>query len=335
MTVSNQAERVIGVDVSMSRLDIADSQGKIHKTISNTAAAIKKAIVQKLDDGDSVFVVCEATGGYEKDLVKTLQEAGIPVAIANPRQVRQFASAMGRLEKSDPIDAEVICQFGQTAELPAAPVKTAEQEARDAVVRRREQVLEMIGQENNRLQQESDPKMKKTIEQVLKTLKNLQKKLDAEISRFLAEEAKTNASVDVLMSVPGVGAVTTATLLSELPELGQLNRSEVAKLAGVAPIVHESGQSRGRRSVSGGRRPVRRVLYMASLVGIRRNPVLMEFHRRLVSRGKPQKVAIVACMRKLLTILNSMVRTKTRWRTKGEEKVVADQGPATTRAHGD
>jgi len=195
MTVSNQAERVIGVDVSMSRLDIADSQGKIHKTISNTAAAIKKAIVQKLDDGDSVFVVCEATGGYEKDLVKTLQDAGIPVAIANPRQVRQFASAMGRLEKSDPIDAEVICQFGQTAELPAAPVKTAEQEARDAIVRRREQVLEMIGQENNRLQQESDPKMKKTIEQVLKTLKNLQKKLDAEISRFLAEEAKTNASV--------------------------------------------------------------------------------------------------------------------------------------------
>jgi transposase len=129
---------VIGVDVSMSRLDIADSQGKIRKTISNTAAAIKKAFVQKLKDGDSVFVVCEATGGYEKQLVKTLQDAGISVAIANPRQVRQFASAMGRLEKSDPIDAEVICQFGQTAELPAAPVKTAEQEARDAVVRRRE-----------------------------------------------------------------------------------------------------------------------------------------------------------------------------------------------------
>lgn len=335
MTVSNQAERVIGVDVAKNRLDIADSQGKIRKTISNTAPAIKKAIVQKVKDDDSVFVVCEATGGYERGLVKTLQDAGISVAIANPRQVRQFASAMGRLEKSDPIDAEAICQFAQTAELPAAPVKTAEQEARDAVVRRREQVLEMIGQENNRLQQESDPKMKKTIERVLKTLKSLLKKLDAEVARFLEEEAKTNASVEVLMSVPGVGAVTTATLLCELPELGQLNRSEIAKLAGVAPIVHESGQSRGHRSVSGGRGKVRRVLYMAALVGIRSNPALVEFHRRLVSRGKPQKVAIVACMRKLLTILNSMVRTKTMWRTKGEEKVMADQGPATTRAHGD
>lgn len=184
MTVSNQAERVIGVDVAKNRLDIADSQGKIRKTISNTAPAIKKAIVQKVKDGDSVFVVCEATGGYERGLVKTLQDAGISVAIANPRQVRQFASAMGRLEKSDPIDAEAICQFAQTAELPAAPVKTAEQEARDAVVRRREQVLEMIGQENNRLQQESDPKMKKTIERVLKTLKSLLKKLDAEVCAF-------------------------------------------------------------------------------------------------------------------------------------------------------
>lgn len=335
MTVSNQADRLIGVDVSMSKLDIADSHGKIRKTIPNTAAAIKKAIAKKLNDNDSVFVVCEATGGYEKELVRTLQEAGVAVAIANPRQVRQFASAMGRIEKSDPIDAEMICQFGQTAELTAAPVKTAEQEARAAVVLRREQVLEMIGQENNRLQQLSDPVIRKTIVGILSSLKKLLKKLDDMISRFLAEEAKTNASVEVLLSVPGVGEVTTATLLTELPELGQLNRSEVAKLAGVAPIVHESGQSKGRRSVSGGRASVRRVLYMATLVGIRRNPVLVEFHRRLVSRGKPQKVAIVACMRKLLTILNCMVRTKTMWRKTQQEKVVADQGPATTRAHGD
>ncbi|MFM7057682.1 MAG: transposase [Planctomycetota bacterium] len=230
MTISNQADRVIGVDVSKMKLDIADSSGKIRKTISNTASAIKKAIVQKLKKGDSVFVVCEATGGYETELVTTLRNAGFPVAIANPRRVRPFALAMGRLEKSDPIDAEIICQFGQTAELPATPAKSATEEQHGAVMRRRQQVSDMITQENNRLQQETDPEMKKLIQNVLNMLEKQMKELDSQISRYLAEEAKTNPTVDVLQSVPCVGTVTTATLLSDLPELGQLNRSAIAKL---------------------------------------------------------------------------------------------------------
>lgn len=335
MTVSNQAERVIGVDVSKDKLDVADSKRKIRKTVLNTEASIRKSVLGTLKNGDSVFVVCEATGGYERTLVTTVQKAGHPVAIANPWQVRQFANALGKVEKSDSLDAEVICQFGQTAELPAAPVKTESQLHQEAIVRRREQLLDMISQENNRLQQESDSDVRKQITSMLRILKKQQKELDAKISKFLTEEATTNPAVDVLQSVPCVGPVTTVTLLCELPELGKLSRSEIAKLVGVAPIVCESGQKRGHRSIFGGRRSVRRVLYMAALSGITRNPVLAAFYRRLVSRGKPQKVAIVACMRKLLTILNSMVRTQTSWRTKGEEKVVADQRPATTRAHGD
>ena len=335
MTSSNLAQRVIGVDVSKDKLDISDSAGVICKSIPNTAAAVAKSIVKGIKAGESVFIVCKATGGYERILVKTLQSHGFAVAIANPWQVRQFSNGLGRLEKSDPIDAEMIRRFGQAAELAAAPVKTPEQEQQEAIVRRREQVLDMISQEENRRQQEPDGSMRKLIEKVLKSLKGQLKQLDSQITRFLKEEAKTNETVNILQSVPGVGAVTTATLLCALPELGQLNRNQIAKLTGLAPIVRESGKSRKPRSIFGGRSQVRRVLYMAALSTIRCQTKMKLHYEQLMRRGKHHKVAMVACMRKLLTMLNTMVREKTHWREESEKEVVADQRSATTRARCD
>ena len=336
MTSSNLAQRVIGVDVSKDKLDISDSAGVICKSISNTAAAVTKSIVKKIKTGESVIVVCEATGGYERILVKTLQSHGVAVAIANPCQVRQFSNGLGRREKSDSIDAEMIRRYGQTAELAAAPVKTADQEKQEAIVRRREQVIRMINQEENRRQQEPDSSMRKLIEKVLKSLKAQLKQLDSQITRFLKEEAKTNETVNILQSVPGVGPVTTATLLCALPELGKLNRTEIAKLTGLAPLVRESGKSRRPRSIFGGRSEVRRVLYMAALSTIRCKTKLKLHYEQLLRRGKLRKVAMVACMRKLLTMLNTMVREKTYWREDSDkEKVVTDQGSATTRARCD
>ena len=335
MTSSNLAKRVIGIDVSKDKLDISDSKRVISKSIPNTPAAITKSIAKRIKSGESVFVVCEATGGYERILVKTLQSHGIAVAVANPWNVRQFSNGLGRLEKSDPIDAEMICRYGQTAELTAVPVKTTEQEQQEAIIRRRQQVLDLISQENNRLQQEPDKAMQKLIQNVLKSLKAQLKKLDSAITRFLKEEAKTNEKVSILQSVPGVGPVTTATLLCALTELGQLNRSEIAKLSGLAPIVRESGKTRKPRSIFGGRSQIRRVLYMAALSSIRCKTKLALHYEQLLRRGKHKKVAMVACMRKLLTMLNSMVREKTYWRADSAKEVVADQRSTTTRARCD
>lgn len=325
MTSSNPAKRVIGIDVAKDQLAVSDSQGVISKTMPNTEVAVKKSLVDKIKAGESVLVVCEATGGYERILVKTLQSNGVAVAIANPWQVRQFANGLGRLEKSDPIDAKMICRFGQTVELQPAPVKPPEQEQHEDIVRRREQVLDMISQENNRLQQEPNKAMLEMIEEVLNSLKTQLKELDSLISAFLREQAKTNDKVGILQSVPGVGPVTTATLLCTLPELGQLNRCQIAKLTGLAPIIRESGKSGKPRSIFGGRSHVRRVLYMAALSAVRCNTKLKLHYDQLTRRGKHHKVAMVACMRKLLTILNAMVRKKTHWHTDSDEKVVADQ----------
>ena len=338
MTCSNTAERVIGIDVSKDRLEVSDSLGKLRRRIENSKTAIVRNIVKKLKPDESVFVVCEATGGYERCLVRAMQAAGIPIAVANPSYVRHFSVALGRVEKSDPIDAATICVFGQTAELKPTPAKTARQEKLESLVHRRQQVLDMINQENNRAEQDPDPEMLKMIQSMLKALRKQEELLNSEIAKHLKEEAASNASVQILDSVPGVGQVTTATLLCDLPELGQLNRREIAKLAGVAPFVRQSGQSDRRRSIFGGRSHVRRVLYMSALSATRHNPVLKAHYQGLVSRGKPPKVALVACMRKLLTILNHMVRTKTLWKQKPEaeeEKVMADQRSATTRARCD
>ena len=319
MTSSKLATRVIGIDVAKDKIDVSDAKGKIKKEVKNSTAAIVKQIVSKIDQPGETFVVCEATGGYERLLVKAIQEAGIAVCVANPFQVRQFGKGIGVLEKTDPIDAALLRQFGEVVDLQPTVPKSPEHEHHAALVRRREQLMLMINQEQNRRAQEDDKAVVKLIDQTLKLLKTQQDSVDKQIEAFLEKEAETNNAVVVIQSVPGVGTVTTSTLISDLPELGTLNRSEIAKLVGVAPIVNQSGTRDRKRSIFGGRSHVRRVLYMAALVATRYNPVIKKFYVRLLANGKEKKVALVACMRKLLTILNCMVRNNEPWRT---EKVV-------------
>ena len=326
MTSSNLATRVIGIDVAKDKLDVSDAAGKMKKEVKNSIKPIVKYIVKKIDQPGQTLVVCEATGGYERPLVKSLQEAGIPVCVANPFQVRQFGKGMGVLEKTDPIDASLIRRFGEIVELQPTAPKSPEHEHHEALVRRREQLMDMINQEQNRRGQTIDKAVTKQIDEMLKTLKKQLDQVDRQIKEFLQEEAKTNNAVAVLQSVPGVGIVTTSTLICDFPELGKVNRNEAAKLAGVAPIANQSGTRDRKRSIFGGRTHVRRVLYMAALVATRHNPVIKKFYAKLLAKGKPKKVALVACMRKLLTILNDMVRNNELWRN---EKVVTEEKAVT------
>lgn len=319
MTSSKLATRVIGIDVAKDKIDVSDANGKIKKEVKNSTASIVKQIVSKIDQPGETFVVCEATGGYERPLVKAIQKAGIAVYVANPFQVRQFGNGIGVLEKTDPIDAALLRRFGEVVDLQPTAPRSPEHEHHEALVRRREQLMGMISQEQNRRAQTDDKAIMKMIDMTLKLLKTQQDSVDDQIEAFLKKEAETNNAVVVIQSVPGVGTVTTSTLISDLPELGTLNRSEIAKLAGVAPIANQSGKRDRQRAIFGGRSHVRRVLYMAALVATRFNPVIKKFYARLLAKGKIKKVALVACMRKLLTILNCMVRNNEPWRT---EKVV-------------
>jgi transposase len=321
MTSSKLATRIIGVDVAKDKLDIADSRGQLKKEITNSMASIMKFLVQKCQDPFEVFVVCEASGGYERTLVKTLQQAEIAVAVVNPHHVRQLGRGLGLLEKTDPIDADLLRRFGETRELLPTPPKTPDQEYHEGLVRRREQLLTQINQETNRLAQSDARHIREMISEMLQVLKNQLDRVNGLLAKCLQKEAETNPAVGVLQSVPGIGPVTISTLICDLPELGKVNRNEIAKLVGLAPIANQSGQRDKPRSICGGRSQVRRVLYMATLVATRQNPVIAAFYQRLLARGKAKKVALVACMRKLLTILNTMVRHNEPWRT--EEVVVA------------
>lgn len=319
MTSSKLATRVIGIDIAKNKMDVSDSHRKIKKEIQNTNDCIVKSLVSKIDQPDKTFVVCEATGGYERTLVRAMHQAGIAVCVANPWQVRQFGKGIGVLEKSDPIDAALLQRFGEVVELQPTPPKSPEHQHHEALVRRREQLMNMINQEQNRKGQADNTPIVHLIDETLELLKTQMNSVDLQVKTLLEKEAETNPAVEILQSVPGVGIVTTSTLLCDLPELGSLNRGQISRLAGVAPIVNESGTRERKRSIFGGRSHVRRVLYMAALTATRFNPVIKKFYARLLAAGKEKKVALVACMRKLLTILNCMVHRKERWR---EEKVV-------------
>lgn len=313
-TSKPEYDRVIGVDVASEKIDLHDSMGKLSGELPNTVAAVDRKLVEKIKGDSKVLVVCEATGGYEHVVVDAMHQAGIDVCVANPRQVRDFAKGHGLLEKTDAIDAAIICKFGQDVTVPLAAARSPEQRAHQAAVRRRQQVLDLLSAEQNRLATVRDPFAQETIEQTISHLKSQLKTLDERLAQMLTERAKTDSQVDVLQSVPGVGVVLCSTLLSELPELGELSRSQIAKLVGVAPMANQTGKSDRSRITKGGRRQVRNVLYMGTLVATRHNPLIRDFYRRLISRGKPKKVALVASMRKLLTILNDMVRNGESWR---------------------
>ena len=322
----NGYERVIGIDVCTERLDISDSGKAIPMAIEYAIDEIKSKILKKIKDPKKTLVVCEASGGLEYALVDALHDAKIDVCVANPARVRDFAKGHGFFEKSDKLDAQMLQLYGQQVKVTLAKPRTHEERSFIALTRRRCQLLQLLSQEGNRARQCVDAHTKKFIEEMLKSIKNQLKVVDSEIEKCLNQQAKSNPKIDVIRSVPGVGPVLTATLIAELPELGALSRSKIAKLVGVAPMIKQSGKSDGRRRARGGRGNVRRVLYMAALVGTQKNPVIHRYYVKLITRGKPKKLALVACMRKLLTILNDMVRRETHWDQK--QKSVADSAVA-------
>jgi transposase len=306
---------MIGVDVAKDELVVATgSEGDIH-THRNDEAGVR-ALVQQVVTLAPALVVFEATGGYELLSVAALAAANLPVVVVNPRQVRDFAKATGQLAKTDRIDARLLALFGERVRPPVRVVPDAAARELEAVLTRRRQLLEMRHAERNRLGQLFGQGRRPVKQSLKKHIAFLERELamsDTELGRMIRESPVWRERDDLLQSVPGVGPVLARTLLAELPELGQLSRRAIAKLVGVAPLNRDSGTWRGRRTIHGGRAPVRAVVYMAALAATRCNPVIKAFYHRLLAAGKPKKVALVACMRKLLTILNHMVRTRQRW----------------------
>lgn len=274
--------------------------------VDNTPNGIAK-LVQQLENLQPELIVVEATGGYQRAVVEALFWAGLAVAVVNPARVRQFARACGLLAKTDQLDAQVLAVFGQRVQPRCYEGKTEAEKQLSALLVRRKQVEEMLKAEQNRLRTTS-LKLKSSVEEVIVCLKEQKKRLGEQIQQFLQEQQAWQTQTEILGSAPGVGLVTTATLLAELPELGKMDRKKIAALVGVAPMNYDSGKKRGYRKTKGGRTNVRSVLYMSTLVATRYNPVIRTQYQHLLKRGKEKKVALTACMRKFLTILNAMLR---------------------------
>lgn len=302
----------VGIDVSKDGLDAAVRPAGSGWRVSNDDAGIR-ALVARVRELAPALIVLEATGGYERAAVAALAAATLPVVVANPRQVRSFARATGQLAKTDAIDAGILALFAERVRPEIRVLPDAEAQALDALLTRRRQVLEMIVAEQNRLGLAQQP-VRRGIEQHVRWLRRQLEDVDGELDRTIQDSPVWRAKDDLLRSVPGVGPVLSRTLLGELPELGRLDRKQIAALVGVAPIARDSGHYRGQRGTWGGRATIRPALYMATVTAARFNPLIREFYRRLKAAGKPSKVALVACMRKLLVILNAMMRTSTTWR---------------------
>lgn len=303
----------VGIDVSKQWLDVAIGASSQPRRFDNDGAG-HEALLESLEPHTVGRIVLEATGGLERPVVAVLAAAGLPVVVVNPRQVRDFARATGQLAKTDAIDAGILAHFGNAVCPEMRPIASSEQLAFKELVARRKQLVEMHTAESNRLQQAHDAVVKRSIRAVLKVIErqldDTDRKLDQSIERSPVWQVKKN----LLTSVPGVGDQTARTLIAELPELGSCSRQRIAALVGVAPMNRDSGLMRGRRTTCGGRASIRRVLYMATLVATQHNPVIRAHYQRLLDAGKCKKLALVACMRKLLTILNAMVREQQTWR---------------------
>lgn len=302
----------IGVDVSQSAWDVhVLPAGRSFSIRVDDGAAGR--LLEQLGSPAASLVVVEATGGVERELVATLLEAGWAVAVVNPRCIRDFAKALNRLAKTDRIDATTIAEFARRIQ-PRPTQKAAEnQERLDALVTRRRQLVGLRSVEQTRKHQAVDRTAKQSIDKTIRFLDRQVADLDQSIARLIDSDDDWRAKRDLIESVPGVGPTTSAALLAELPELGRLNRHQIAALAGVAPFNHDSGQFRGQRRIRGGRTALRTTLYMAAFVAKRFNPRIHSFAERLHRAGKPFKVIVTACMRKLLTILNTLVRNGTAW----------------------
>lgn len=316
---------VIGIDVAKAELVVA--AGAKRWTIGNDDGGVAR-LIEQLTALTPTLIVLEATGGYELLAVAALARAALPVVVVNPRQVRDFAKATGQLAKTDRIDAGLLVLFGERIRPAVRPLLDDATHELDALLTRRRQLLEMRQAERNRLQQllGQGPRQRVVKQSLKKHIAYLERELamtESDLGTRIRESPIWREKDDLLQSVPGIGPVVAQTLLAELPELGTLDRRAIAKLVGVAPLNCDSGTWRGRRLVHGGRASVRATLYMAALVASRRNPLIRAFYTRLVQRGKPKKLALVACMRKLLTILNHLVRTGQRWAPPCSEPLTA------------
>lgn len=301
----------VGIDVSKEQLDVTMRPSGESESVSNDKDGIE-ALVKRLREVGPSLIVLEATGGLERGVTRGLASAELPVVVVNPRQVRDFAKATGQLAKTDRIDALVLARFGEAVRPALRPLPDEVSQELRALIARRRQITEMIVAERNRLSRASKS-VKKRIDAHIRWLEAELDRADKDLDQSIGQSPIWREKEDLLRSVPGIGPVISRSLIAELPELGELNRKQIAALVGVAPLNRDSGTLRGRRRIWGGRATVRAVLYMAALVASRRNGVIGGFYKRLRNAGKAPKVALVACMRKLLTVLNSMIKHRTCW----------------------
>ncbi len=309
----NDKEHFVGIDIAKDKLDVAILGRKPIEPFANTKRGIAN-LVRGMKKCKPKLIVVEATGGYEECLVLALFEVGLPVALVSPQRVRQYARAKGLLAKTDQLDAQVLAEYGKTIGPRLFVGKSEARKRLSTLVGRRKQLNDMLQAEKNRLRTTS-VEMKNSLKRVITCLQAEMKELEGEIHQFMQTHEELGQQEQLLRTARSIGPVTAATLLADLPELGTLDRKRIAALVGVAPMNRDSGRKRGYRKTKGGRPEVRRALYMATLTGIRYNPLLKPQYEQLVKRGKEKKVAITACMRKMLTILNAMLRDQQPFRS--------------------
>jgi transposase len=302
----------VGIDVAKDRLDV-------HVRPSQEVFAVPRdgdgltALVDRLKQLTPALVVLEASGGFEITVAAAVAAAGVPLAVVNPRQIRDFARATGKLAKTDALDAAAIAHFAQAVHPEPRPLPDDQARELGELVARRRQVIEMIVAERNRIRQLQSPRLKKRIERHLEALQKELTEIERDLGDSIRDTPIWREHENLMTSVPGVGTTTARTLIADLPELGTLDRKQIAALVGVAPLNRDSGTLRGKRTIWGGRAGVRAALYMAALTASRRNPAIAAFYNRLRTAGKPAKLALTACMRKLLVILNAIIRDKQPW----------------------
>jgi transposase len=304
----------VGIDVSKDRLDIAVRPSNESFSVGRNAAGLEQ-LIARLRQLSPRVVALEATGGFETVVAAALSAAGLPVAIVNPAQIRAFARAIGQRAKTDPIDARVIAHFAEATNLEPRPLPDEQTRLSADLVGRRRQIIEMMGAERQREQRLSAPRLKKSIARLVKALEKELASLDTDIGDAVRGSPAWRAKEELLASVPGVGPVISHTLIADLPELGQIGGKQITALVGLAPFTRQSGKWRGKSFIGGGRTDVRAVLFMGALVAKQHNPVLKAFFDRLIAAGKPKMVALIAVARKLLTILNAILRDNRPWQT--------------------
>ncbi len=304
-------ERMIGVDVSKDKLDVAVRPDGERWQTANSEEAFPE-LIARLKALEPELIIIEATGGLERAVVAAMAAADLPVAMINPRQAREFARATGRLAKTDQIDADDLAFFGEAIRPEVRPLPEADVQELSALNARRQQLVEMITAERNRLHTALPP-ARPSLREHIRWLEREKERIESKLQRRIDQNVTLRRKFKIMCSAKGVGPATSFSLLSDLPELGKVNRKEIAALVGVAPFNRDSGRWRGKRTTWGGRASVRSALYIAALSASRHNPVIQAFYERLLEAGKPKKVALPACMRKLVVILNAMIKNGTMW----------------------